>query len=66
MPANSEVTLVRLTINSSAIMRNVIRRPNSSRMRSESPFPVTAPMREHISCVMIRTSVMGISVQSGR
>ena len=47
-------------------MRNVIRRPNSSRIRSDSPFPVTAPMREHISCVMTSSRVIGSSVQSGR
>ena len=66
IPANSDMTFVRFTTTSSAIMRNVIRRPNSSRIRSESPFPVTAPMREHISCVMIRSTVIGSSVQSGR
>ena len=47
-------------------MAKVTRRPNSSRMRSDSPFPVTAPMREHISWVTINTRVMGIKVQSGR
>ena len=30
-------------------MKKVVRRPNSSRMRSERPLPVTAPMRAHIS-----------------
>ena len=66
MPANSAITLVRFTSTSSAIIRKVMRRPNSSRIRSDRPLPVTAPMREHISCVMIRTTVIGSSVHSGR
>ena len=66
MPANSAITLVRLASTSSAIIRNVMRRPNSSRIRSERPLPVTAPMREHISWVMISTRVIGSSVHSGR
>ena len=49
-----------------AMMKNVMRSPNSSRIRSESPLPVTAPMREHISWVMMRTTVMGSSVHNGR
>ena len=65
-PANSAITLVRLASTSSAISRKVMRRPNSSRIRSERPLPVTAPMREHISCVTISTSVIGSSVHSGR
>ncbi len=65
-PANSAMTLVMLASTSRVIIRNVMRRPNSSRMRSESPLPVTAPMREHISWVMISTRVMGSSVHSGR
>ncbi len=47
-------------------MKNVVRKPNSSRIRSERPLPVTAPMREHISWVTIKSSVIGIKVQSGR
>jgi len=66
MPANSDMTLVRFTSTSSAIIRKVTRSPNSSRIRSESPLPVTAPMREHISCAMISATVMGSSVHNGR
>ena len=65
-PANSAMTLVMLARTSMVIMRNVRRRPNSSRIRSDSPLPVTAPIREHISWVMISTRVMGSRVHSGR
>ena len=66
MPAKFAITLVRLAATSAAIMKNVVRKPYSSRMRSLSPLPVTAPMREHISCVTISSTVIGSSVQSGR
>ena len=66
MPANSAITLVKFVSTSAIIMKNVVRRPNSSRIRSDRPLPVTAPMREHISCVTISSSVIGISVHSGR
>ena len=39
-----------------------MRRPNSSRIRSLRPLPVTAPMRAHISCTTIRAMVIGIMV----
>src|SRR5262245_61350227 len=45
-----------------SIIRNVMRRPYSSRMRSLSPLPVTAPMRAHISWTTISATVMGIMV----
>ncbi len=38
------------------------RRPNSSRMRSLRPLPVTTPMRAHISCTTMSAMVMGIMV----
>ncbi len=62
MPANSAMTLVRLVTTSVTIMKNVARRPNSSRIRSCRPLPVTAPMREFISWVMMSRTVIGISV----
>ena len=65
-PAKLAMTLVRLVSTSAAIIRKVVRIPNSSRMRSERPLPVTAPMREHISCVTISSTVMGSRVQRGR
>jgi hypothetical protein len=34
---------------STIIVKNVIRRPNSSRIRPESPFPVATAMRDAIS-----------------
>ena len=46
------------------MVMNVARSPNSSRIRSESPLPVTAPMRAAISCTTISAMVVGISVQS--
>ena len=48
-PANSATTLPKFVMTSVTMMMNVRRNPNSSRMRSLSPLPVTAPMRAHIS-----------------
>ena len=64
MPENSATTLPKFTITSRIIIKNVIRSPNSSRIRSLSPLPVTAPIRAHISCTTISASVIGIIVQS--
>ena len=50
-PANSATTFARSTKNPVIITKKVDRNPNSSRMRSESPFPVTTAMRAHISSV---------------
>ncbi len=47
-------------------MKNVIRSPNSSRIRSLSPLPVAAPMRADISCTTINASVVGIMVHSSK
>jgi hypothetical protein len=66
MPAKSAIMLVKLASTSTAITMKVVRRPNSSRIRSDSPLPVTAPMREHISCVTISSRVIGSSVHKGR
>ena len=66
MPAKFAMTLVRFANTSSTMTTNVVRRPNSSRMRSDRPFSVTAPMREHISWVTISRIVIGSKVQSGR
>jgi len=66
MPANSAITLVKFVSTSAIIRKNVVRNPNSSRIKSERPLPVTAPMREDISCVTINNSVMGMSVHNGR
>lgn len=44
--------------------KNVGRNPNSSRIRSDSPLPVTTPMRAHISSVTYNAMVIGISDHS--
>ena len=66
MPINSVTTLPKLVIRIPSIIRNVMRRPNSSRIRSLRPLPVTAPMRALISCTTISASVIGIIVHSRR
>src|SRR5437870_4041275 len=43
-PANSLTMLPKFVITRATMSRNVARNPNSSRIRSESPLPVTAPM----------------------
>src|SRR6266852_4207359 len=47
-PANSATTFARSTKKPVIITKKVGRNPNSSRMRSESPFPVTTPIRAHL------------------
>src|ERR1700690_2369009 len=64
MPANSAMTLPKFVIRMPSIIRKVMRRPNSSRIRSLRPLPVTAPMRAHISCTTISATVIGIMVHS--
>ncbi len=46
------------------MVMNVARNPNSSRIRSDRPLPVTAPMRAAISCTTMSAMVVGISVHS--
>ena len=58
------MTLPKFTSTSRSMMMTVMRRPNSSRMRSLRPLPVTAPMRAHISCTTMSARVTGIMVQS--
>ena len=48
-PANSATVLPKSTANAATITKKVERKPNSSRIRSERPLPVTTPMRAHIS-----------------
>jgi hypothetical protein len=59
-PANSAMTLPKFVTTSASIRKNVTRKPNSSRMRSLSPLPVAAPMREAISWTTTRAMVVGI------
>ena len=63
-PANSAMMLPKLVTISASIRKNVTRKPNSSRMRSLSPLPVTAPMRDDISCTITSAIVIGIIVHS--
>ena len=63
-PANSATTLPKFVMTSASISQNVIRNPNSSRMRSLRPLPVTAPMRDAISCTTTSAMVVGIMAQS--
>ena len=63
-PANSATTFPKLVMTSANISRNVTRKPNSSRIRSLSPLPVTAPMRDAISWTTTSAIVIGIIVQS--
>src|SRR6185312_6716219 len=65
-PANSPTTLPKLTMIRPIIMKKVIRNPNSSRIRSLRPLPVTAPIRADISCTTISASVVGMIVHSSR
>ena len=64
MPANSPTTLPKFVMTSVTITKNVRRKPNSSRMRSLRPLPVTAPMRDAISCTTTSAIVIGIIVHS--
>jgi hypothetical protein len=64
IPANSATTLPKLVSTSPAISRNVMRKPNSSRIRSLKPLPVITPMRAVISCTTISARVIGIIVHS--
>src|SRR5689334_22003851 len=64
IPANSATTFDQLSTTSVSIRKNVMRNPNSSRMRSLRPLPVTAPMRDAISCTTISATVIGIMVHS--
>jgi len=63
-PANSPMMLKKLVTNSAIISRKVARRPNSSRIRSLSPLPVTAPIRDDISWMITSAIVIGIIVHS--
>ena len=63
-PANSAMMLPKLVTTSANIRRNVMRKPNSSRMRSLRPLPVTAPMRDAISWTTTSAIVVGIMAHS--
>src|SRR5689334_20455195 len=63
-PANSATTLDKSTKKPQIMTKNVGRNPNSSRIKSERPFPVTTPMRAHISSVTYSAMVMGINDHS--
>ena len=63
MPANSPRMFPKLINKITSIMKKVMRKPNSSRMRSLKPLPVTAPIRAQISWTTISANVTGIIVQ---
>ena len=63
-PLNSAMVLPRFATSSASMMKKVVRTPNRSRTRSESPLPVTTAMRAHISCTRMSARVMGMRVQS--
>src|ERR1700721_2195365 len=62
-PANSAPTFAKSTKKPVTITKNVGRKPNSSRIRSDRPLPVMTPMRAHISSVTYKAMVMGMSDQ---
>ena len=64
MPANSEMVMRILATSSVDMAKAAPRTPKRSRMRSERPLPVAAPMRAHISCTTERLMVMMTSTQS--
>ena len=61
-PANSAITLPKFVTISAIMRKKVTRNPNSSRMRSLRPLPVTAPIRAAISCTTTSATVIGIIV----
>lgn len=63
-PANSATVFAMSTTRPASITKNVDRKPNSSRIKSESPFPVTTPMRAHISSLTYSAMAIGISDHS--
>ena len=63
-PANSLTMLKKFVANKAAIRKNVARNPNSSRIRSLNPLPVTAPILDDISCTITSATVMGIIVHN--
>jgi hypothetical protein len=63
-PANSATTLPKFVTTRASMTKTVSRKPNSSRMRSLSPLPVTAPMRAAISCTTTSAMAIGIIVHS--
>ena len=64
MPAYSAATFVPFATRRASIATIVQRTPNRSRMRSDRPFPVTAPIRAHISWMTIRPTVESTRSQS--
>ena len=66
-PENSATVLATLAMSRTSIANAVGRTPNRSRMRSDSPWPVTTPSRAAISWTMARiTIVIGKSQSSDR
>ena len=64
MPTNSENAVPRFATSSAATMNDVMRMPKCSRTSSDSPMPVTAPSRAHISCTTTSATRMMMITQS--
>ena len=64
MPANSETVTDKFAISSPIMMKKVVFTLKFSLIKSESPFPVTAPSLATISWTIISRIVIGISVHS--
>ncbi len=63
-PANSATILPKFVTTRASIRKKVTRKPNSSRIRSLKPLPVTAPIRADISWIITSAMVVGIITHS--
>ncbi len=59
MPANSATVTVLLAMSRTSIANADHLTPNSSRMSSAKPLPVTTPMRATMICTTISATVIG-------
>ena len=64
MPTNSLMQMPRFATSTEAVATADQRTPYCSRISSERPFPVTAPIRAAISWTTIRETVIRIIIQS--
>ena len=64
MPANSAMVTVPLAISNTSMAKAVQRTPNSSRISSAKPLPVTTPMRATWSWTTISATVIGSMTHS--
>ena len=64
MPANSATVVAALATKSSSMTQAVGATPNRSRIMSDSPLPVTVPIRATISWIAARQIAVTIKSQS--